>query len=676
MTSLSVTSYGENGLDVLCRSVVADALHNLAERPPEPCHPGTRNSVLGELHDWFQGDGPPGDLIWLHGSAGAGKSAVAQRFAADCHEQGTLGGSFFFQRGNTHRGTWKLVIPTLAYQLAASYPELRLIIQDAVETDRLVVGQAMRLQFQKLIAAPLAQAPPLTFRPIIVIDGLDECEGHDAQVMLLQLIIEALHRHHLPVRFLIASRPEPHLREALEAADNMCRYLELHPDVSAHADLRRYFCDEFTRIREVHTSRGTTLENDWPCQDAIEYLVGRSSGTFIYASTVLRYVDDEYSHPAERLDSVLRLDPESTAPLDDLYSQILSSFPNRPVLRRVLHAVIRTNGDLDPEEIDSALQLRGGVSRLALRGLHSLLSIPAIRTVGYRHPVTLLHASLEDFLLNPARSSVLCIAVPTLDSAFVRSMIHVLCTVPMPPLLFRSIATSLLHCIIRVPPTHDLLPILRNVDVQQVHYSSATSASQIVAWLEFNDICADILSRNPDLRSVLNVSVVWPPRPTLAPVLYLLGLKWNVLRPLCALRDWFETDLVAGIYSGALGDPLRSVFKRQDILRYTALCCISRIKDILISNDVFEFDHTWLLIVARCEPCDEVLQTLEGVELVLLCERLSRDPEYHAACHDDFLHPACFIGILDWLRVGLKSLAMMTSNNGSTALSLSAATHD
>ncbi|KAJ7445865.1 hypothetical protein FB451DRAFT_1343593 [Mycena latifolia] len=338
MTNLNITSYGENGLDVLYRSVVPGALYNSAERPPEPsCHPGTRGSLLDGLHEWCLDEHQEGTLLWLHGPAGVGKSAISQTFAAYCHEHGKLGASFFFQRGNPDRGTWKHVFPTLAYQLATAFPELRVAIQQVVETNRLVLGQAMHLQFQKLIVTPFANAPPLTIRPIIVIDGLDECEDRHAQVMLLKLVVEALRGHRCPARFLIASRPEPHLREVLEATHNfdICRHLALRADAAAFADIRRYFCDEFTRIREVHMSRGTLLDKSWPGSVAIEHLVEKSSGTFIYASTVVRYVDDEYSHPAERLDSVLRLDPHSTAPLDDLYSQILSPFPNKPLLRTI-----------------------------------------------------------------------------------------------------------------------------------------------------------------------------------------------------------------------------------------------------------------------------------------------------------------------------------------------------
>ncbi|KAJ7660303.1 hypothetical protein DFH06DRAFT_393268 [Mycena polygramma] len=356
-------------------------MHNSAERPPDPaCHPGTRESVLDTLRGWSRDDSPHALLMWLYGCAGMGKSAIVQTFAAECQEDGILGASFFFRRGDPGRGNWKGLFPTLAYQLAASFPQLRDALRQAVEADKLVFGQAMRHQFQKSIVAPFEQSPHLPFRPIVVVDGLDECEDRSDQVNLLKLIIEALWTGAFPVRVLIASRPEAHLREVLQESENfdVCRHLELRADPSAYNDIRRYLCDEFSRVCNCLVGRGVTLENGWPGKDAINHLVEKSSGTFIYATTVVRYVDDEYSHPAERLKSVLTLHPHSTAPLDTLYTQILSDGPNKSILRRVLHAVLRPHhGYWDPEVIDAALNLRAGTSRLALRGLHSLLEIVA-----------------------------------------------------------------------------------------------------------------------------------------------------------------------------------------------------------------------------------------------------------------------------------------------------------
>jgi hypothetical protein len=92
--------------------------------------------------------------------------------------------------------------------------------------------------------------------------------------------------------------------------------------------------------------------------------------------------------------------------------------------------VVRTKQPLDPEEIDAALQLRTGTSRVVLRGLHSVLHIPPAHTIGSPYGVTFLHASFSDFLLDPIRSSELCVAAPDLDSRLVRSMILFISTSP------------------------------------------------------------------------------------------------------------------------------------------------------------------------------------------------------------------------------------------------------
>jgi hypothetical protein len=133
-------------------------------------------------------------------------------------------------------------------------------------------------------------------------------------------------------------------------------------------------------------------------------LVAKSSGIFIYAITVIRFIDDEYSHPVDRLTSVLNLDPKSTAPLDDLYTQILSTMPHEPQQLRILHAIwqetLEVHLAMDPEEIDMVLGLRPATCRLALRALHSLFDVPRIHAqFSFKNgSVGLLHASLGDYL--------------------------------------------------------------------------------------------------------------------------------------------------------------------------------------------------------------------------------------------------------------------------------------
>ncbi|KAJ7438108.1 hypothetical protein B0H11DRAFT_1679913, partial [Mycena galericulata] len=75
---------------------------------------------------------PESSILWLHGSAGMGKSAIAQMFAGNCKNSGRLGASFFFKRGDPERGSWHRLFSTIAYQLAYSVPGLLHHVQRAV----------------------------------------------------------------------------------------------------------------------------------------------------------------------------------------------------------------------------------------------------------------------------------------------------------------------------------------------------------------------------------------------------------------------------------------------------------------------------------------------------------------------------------------------------------------
>ncbi|KAJ6549144.1 hypothetical protein DFH09DRAFT_1503414, partial [Mycena vulgaris] len=162
MTQLCVTSYGESGMDILYRSVVVEALHDSGKRFPEPAfHPGTQMDVLEELRSWLIDSSPESAILWLHGSAGVGRSAVDQIFAEDCQTQDRLGGSFFFRRGHAKCGTGHGLVTTLAYQLATSVSELLPCIQQVFESDKLLVGRQMPVQFQRLFVEPFRNSPPL-----------------------------------------------------------------------------------------------------------------------------------------------------------------------------------------------------------------------------------------------------------------------------------------------------------------------------------------------------------------------------------------------------------------------------------------------------------------------------------------------------------------------------------
>ncbi|KAJ7922135.1 hypothetical protein B0H13DRAFT_1603929, partial [Mycena leptocephala] len=424
---------------VLYRHVVMEALHDSGERFQEPaCHPGTRTALMQQLRSWSIDSSPESTLIWLHGSAGAGKSAIAQAFAGDCQREGRRGASFFFKRGHPKRGTWHGLCSTIAYQLTRSIPEFMVPVQQAVDRDPLVVGRAMAVQFQRLLVEPFGGMPRPQFMPVIVIDGLDECQDRKVRQQILRLFIRAIRAQQLDVRILITSRPEPHLREVLETEETLtiCRHLVLSGDESAYADIRTYLRDEFFRIYSEYRSRGIDLGDFWPSTESVETLVKKSSGFFIYAATVIRFVDDEYSHPMDRLESVLRLDPQSTAPLDDLYKEVLSVLECEPRQLRILHCIwqqtLPSGVNMDPEDIDMLLKFRPGTCRLAMRSLHSLFDVPPVRTrFGARGSIRFLHASLADFLGDLRRSGLWCVSLPWLHWDHLDWMVRLLSSLPL-----------------------------------------------------------------------------------------------------------------------------------------------------------------------------------------------------------------------------------------------------
>ncbi|KAJ6564106.1 hypothetical protein B0H19DRAFT_1067698 [Mycena capillaripes] len=611
MTQVSVTSYGESanvrktGIDILYHYVAIEALHNSGERFPEPaCHPGTRTAILDELRAWALDTNPESSLLWLNGSAGAGKSAIAQMFAGECAHQGRLGASFFFRRGHTNRGTWQKLFATVAYQLATSVSEFRLPIQQSVDNDKLVIGRSMAVQFEKLLVDPFNHAPTLQFLPIIVLDGLDECEGNKIQQEILRLFIQAIRAGRLPVRILIASRPEPHLREVLDADDvfGICQQSELSADEFAYDDIRTYLRDEFSRIHLEHKARGIDLGAVWPGQKALEHLVRKSSGIFIYAATVVWFVDDEYSHPISGLDSVFRLDPNSTAPLDDLYTQILS--PLSPYVLHILHAVWRETPRMliVPEDIDMLLNQPRGTSRLAFRGLHSLVEVPPIRALpDPRDSVTFLHASFADYLDDERRSGkwVLIQELPQLLSD--------------------------------TPPSESLIALLRNQHFQQslflqlwedhsfigaiVQNGNRPLPNSGAPSLQFDWIYSEIFTQHPELlfvvRALRVVGNYWA-------IIDLCNMTYEVFRPFLQLRDLVHLPFPAGdAPQDFLADPIRAGVLHCDpktTAEEVALLLIHQAKEFA-RGAVDYMDRYFLRKVLRqCGPNPTLLSEVQSLE--------------------------------------------------------------
>ena len=392
--------------------VATDAFHNSDELPYAPkCHPQTRLAVLDDIMKWVNKSGAQDDfMMWLFGSAGAGKSAIAKKIAELAAEQGLLIGTFFFSRTSFKRNSKDRLIPTLAYQLAQSIPGTRVYIEDAIERDPAIFNKNLQTQINTLLIKPLQSVSTQTIPlpKLIIIDGLDECKDTQAQLIILDAISCSLYKHKLPIMCLVASRPETYLVSSFDSHDPLKfihRRLSLNAAYRADGDIRLYLSDKFEQIRCTHRLR-STIPIPWPTEESLETLVWKSSGQFIFAATVVRFVESYRHRPATRLNIILGISPAGTMnpfiELDGFYTQILSSVEDIQLTLRVLSLYIATPAIpiRIPHLIEQFLSLEEGDIDLALVDLSSIVSYDE----SFRQ-VKILHASFVDFLSDKRRSN-------------------------------------------------------------------------------------------------------------------------------------------------------------------------------------------------------------------------------------------------------------------------------
>jgi len=107
-------------------------------------------------------------------------------------------------------------------------------------------------------------------------------------------------------------------------------------------DIRSYLERKTNDIRNRHPS-GAGISDRWPSESALKTIVERSGGQFIYAATVIRYIESRHRDPNQRLQHILGISPPKLgtnpfAALDDLYRTLMSSVDveNRDTVLKIL----------------------------------------------------------------------------------------------------------------------------------------------------------------------------------------------------------------------------------------------------------------------------------------------------------------------------------------------------
>ncbi|KAF5309575.1 hypothetical protein D9619_012424 [Psilocybe cf. subviscida] len=412
----NIHTVGGSPLGVLHKRAAPNAILNAGGRADEVrCHPGTRKEVIARIEKWRDAqDGLTPPIFWLSGPAGAGKTAILQTVAERCNTQGIPQANFFFFRADSSRNNLAPLVATLVHQIILLYPSLRDPVATVLATNPLILDSVLEDQVRQLIVRPLQairQSSPSYVPPLLLIDGLDECESEEklSQRQILHVFDKVLAEHSCPFRLLVASRDEPQIRAAFNGISSQLRTLYLDDQYRPERDIRTFVNDKFKRVRKTHPL-AHTLDAAWPSVKDVEDVVKKSSGQFIYAATVMRFISHSSASPMLSLARVQGAAQISTrspfSQLDAIYTYILSQVDDQDVLMDVLHA------ELLIQEYD-VLAIEGMLVQLLEAYNHKYTKAMVQSCLAHLTPIAeysdnrrlfFRHASFPDFLLDQSRS--------------------------------------------------------------------------------------------------------------------------------------------------------------------------------------------------------------------------------------------------------------------------------
>ncbi|KAJ7626998.1 hypothetical protein FB45DRAFT_920465 [Roridomyces roridus] len=657
-------------LQSLYRVAANDASHDSGERfPPPQCHPQTRTEILQQLAEWSLMDDRSTQILWLHGPAGAVKSAIAQSFCQDTTAQDRLVASFFFKRGDPSRGESMKLFPTIAHQFACLTPELGSAIVDQMDKHPSVFDKPLSTQLEMLILKPLQHAPQACI-PVVIIDGLDECTGEQRQQEIICVIAQSLSESQRPIRFLVASRPEPQISQLFREANlqNNHRQINVSPSFD---DIRTYLRDNFGRISRDHETMAG-IPAPWPSHQEVELLVEKSSGYFIYAATVIKFIDDPDFRPTDRLETILRMgEPEDESPfaaLDQLYIQILEAAParSRQQLLPIL-SVLALQLGLSVPHIEQLLGLKTGDARLTLRRVHSVIKVPSDPKSS--DPLQTHHASFLDFLNDQSRARAFHVGVGSIhlqrlaadilkafacptDDPVLNAIGHLAGQIELEVLTSASPSTELFDYLRAVNPDFILgwrdMGQFKAVLKWLKKFQPSPPADLLSLWEEYHfmALCTHVwdetLYNESDkngrekLLKIEDVTARMPPElirllhaqlllydassqaPDVAELRYLFNYSWeemrNLLMPIHSFVNQGDTEENLKLFFWSVCHPTRlHQLHPEETLVKLAQCCL-RAMITMTRHEIPNWMHAtpgrWGLVLRACPPDPLLLHTL------------------------------------------------------------------
>lgn len=356
--------------------------------------------------------------MWLSGPAGAGKTAIIQSVAEKWKKSGVSTASFFFFRGDGTRNTAKPLAATLLYQLIDLIPALKQSMADLLSSKPLITEASIHDQMMGFIDTPIhtlihQKSIDVQTPIVLLIDGLDECSSDDKiiQERVLTALQDLVSPEDSPFVALVASRREPNLIMAFRKLSLKLGSIFLDDDYRPAEDIHLFVAAKFDEIKRTH-HLSNRLNKEWPLDADIDNITNKSSGQFIYAATVMRFLEYSPESPNITLKIVQGIQPlEDHSPfaqIDAMYSYIFSQARSLDTIKEMfaMHLI----GSAYNSMFDNSTNLFDDFLPAVcdVTSVESLIS-PLASMIRMEHSsegmrLIFYHASLGDFLQDESRS--------------------------------------------------------------------------------------------------------------------------------------------------------------------------------------------------------------------------------------------------------------------------------
>ena len=366
------------------------------------CFEATRTGIQKSIAELLNQHN--GRFIWLRGSPGTGKTAIAKSIADSLARDKRLAGSFFWDKTGSRANTNSIELfpSTLASQLAMFSPDYEALLVNRLldRSSRNVLRLPLEKQMNLLILQPTSSISQVFSLaggcPVVVLDGLDECGDGKmlARLMKLVLLLDQLPHDFM---ILVSTRPELEIRDAFRTSHDIpCVYMD-----KISNDDTNHTIGEMVRdgLAEIGQSRGA----DWtPLEGDLYAFVQTCRQLPVLAEIRIREVRIlARSLTFQRAFHCVKEDAAMSKDLNDDYLRILqraySGAPSHVLstYREVVGTVILAHEPLSARTISEILGTSEGDVLAVLDPIGSIINAPANK------PVHFYHATAKEFLTGP-----------------------------------------------------------------------------------------------------------------------------------------------------------------------------------------------------------------------------------------------------------------------------------